>query len=145
MKTDRTWAIKESLGPLWNYRYPKNGQKYFKRWYFWATHSTLRPVIEAAKTLKRRLSNILTYFRDPCPPSRRGITPCLPPGRNAVTERLNSKMQMIQQMVCGFRNRGHYHKVILFQCGGLDLYARVPTQPGSLVHTTISCMTHGKL
>jgi len=131
LKTARAWAIKESLRRFWDYRYPKNAQKYFKRWYFWATHSRLRPVIEAAKTLKRRLPNILTYFKH-------RIT-------NAVTEGLNSKIQMIKQMACGFRNREHYRKAILFHCGGLDLYARVPTQPGSLVHTTISCMTHGKL
>ena len=70
LKTARAWAIparrsggKESLRRFWDYRYPKNAQKYFKRWYFWATHSRLRPVIEAAKTLKRRLPNILTYFK----------------------------------------------------------------------------------
>ncbi|RLB36252.1 MAG: hypothetical protein DRH12_16080 [Deltaproteobacteria bacterium] len=138
LKTARAWAIKESLRRFWDYCYPKNAQKYFNRWYFWATHSRLRPVIQAAKTSKRRLPNILTYFRDPCPPSRRGIT-------NAVTEGLNSKMQMIKQMACGFRNREHYRKAILFHCGGLDLYGRVPTQSGSLVNTTIYCMTHGKL
>ena len=131
LKTARAWAIKESLRRFWDYRYPKNAQKYFKRWYFWATHSRLRPVIEAAKTLKRHLPNILTYFKH-------RIT-------NAVTEGLNSKIQMIKQMACGFRNRGNYRKAILFHCGGLDLYARVPTQSGSLVNTTIYCMTHGKL
>ena len=60
LKTARAWAIKESLRRFWDYRYPKNAQKYFKRWYFWATHSRLRPVIEAAKTLKRHFPNILT-------------------------------------------------------------------------------------
>ena len=131
LKTSRAWAIKESLRRFWGYSYPKNAEKYFKHWYFWATHSRLRPVIQAAKTLKRRLSNILTYFKH-------RIT-------NAITEGLNSKIQMIKQMACGFRNREHYRKAILFHCAGLDLYARVPIQPGSLVYTTISCMTHGKL
>lgn len=131
LKTARAWAIKESLRRFWEYRYPKNAEKYFKRWYFWATHSRLKPIIKAAKTLKRYLSNILTYFRHP-------IT-------NSVTEGLNSKIQMIKQMACGFRNREHYRKAILFHCGGLDLYAWPPLETAPLVNTTISCMTHGKL
>jgi len=151
LKTARAWAIparrsggKESLRRFWDYRYPKNAQKYFKRWYFWATHSRLRPVIPACsrqgsrKDLEKPSSQYLDLLQA-------SYHPCLPPGRNAVTEGLNSKIQMIKQMACGFRNREHYRKAILFHCGGLDLYARVPTQPGSLVHTTISCMTHGKL
>ena len=115
LKTARAWAIKESLRRFWQYRYPKNAHKYFKRWYFWATHSRLKPVIKAAKTLKRHLANILTYFKH-------RIT-------NAVAEGLNSKIQMIKQMACGFRNRQHYRKAILFHCGGLDLYARASKQP----------------
>jgi len=130
LKTARAWAIKESLRRFWDYHYPKNAQKYFKRWYFWATHSRLKPVVEAAKTLKRHLSNILTYFRH-------RIT-------NAVTEGLNSKIQMIKQMACGFRNREHYRKAILFHCGGLDLYAGTPAQGRSMSDTTTCCMTHGK-
>jgi transposase len=110
LKTGRAWAIKESLRHFWDYRYPKNAEKYFKRWYFWATHSRLKPMIKAAKTLKRHFTNILTYFKH-------RIT-------NSVTEGLNSKIQTVKQMACGFRNREHYRKAILFHCGGLDLYAR---------------------
>ena len=130
LKTARAWAIKESLRHFWRYTYPKNAEKYFKRWYFWATHSRLKPVIQAAKTLKRHLGNILTYFKH-------RIT-------NAFTEGINSKIQTIKQNACGFRNREHYRKAILFHCGGLDLYAKPRQQTGSLFHTTISCMTHGK-
>ena len=55
LKTGRAWAIKESLRHFWEYRYPKNAEKYFKRWYFWATHSRLEPMMKAAKTLKSHL------------------------------------------------------------------------------------------
>jgi transposase len=110
LKTSRAWAIKESLRHFWDYSYPKNAEKYFKRWYFWASHSRLDPMVEAAKTLKRHILNILTYFKY-------HIT-------NAVVEGLNSKIQTVKQMACGFRNREHYRKAILFHCSGLDLYAR---------------------
>ncbi|MBW1941784.1 MAG: ISL3 family transposase [Deltaproteobacteria bacterium] len=131
LKTGRAWAIKESLRHFWDYSYPKNAEKYFKRWYFWATHSRLKPMIKAAKTLKRHLPNILTYFKH-------HIT-------NAVTEGLNSKIQTVKQMACGFRNREHYRKAILFHCGGLDLYARASSQTGASLDTTICGMAHAKL
>jgi len=108
LRTGRAWAIKESLRRFWDYTYPAWGEKFFRRWYFWATHSRLSPVIKAAKTLKARLANMLTYFKH-------RIT-------NATAEGLNSKIQLVKQMACGFRNRDHYKTAIYFHCGGLDLY-----------------------
>jgi transposase len=110
LKTSRAWAIKESLRGCWDYVYPKCAAKYFTAWYFWATHSRLAPIIEAAKTLKRHLPNLLTYFRH-------WIT-------NATTEGINSKIQRLKLMACGYRNRAHYRTAIYFHCGGLDLYPR---------------------
>jgi len=110
LKTSRAWAIKESLRGFWTYVYPTWAAKYFTAWYFWATHSRLPPIIAAAKTLKRHLANLLTYFTH-------RIT-------NATAEGINSKIQTIKLMACGYRNRGHYKTAIYFHCGGLDLYPR---------------------
>jgi transposase len=38
--------------------------------------------------------------------------------------RINSKIQTLKLMACGYRNREHYKTAILFHCGGLDLYPR---------------------
>jgi transposase len=108
LKTGRAWSIKESLRRFWDYRYTKSALGYFRRWYFWATHSRLDPVVKAAKTLERYLPNIMTYFKH-------RIT-------NATAEGLNSKIQMVKEMACGFRNREHYRIAIYFHCGGLNLY-----------------------
>jgi transposase len=108
LKTGRAWSIKESLRKFWNYRYAKSALSYFRRWYFWATHSRLTPVIKAAKTLERYLPNIMTYFKHRI--------------SNATAEGLNSKIQMVKEMACGFRNREHYRIAIYFHCGGLELY-----------------------
>jgi transposase len=110
LKTSRAWAIKEALRPFWSYVYPKWALKYFQAWYFWATHSRLVPISEAAKTLKRHLANLLTYFKH-------RVT-------NATTEGINSKIQTLKLMACGYRNREHYKTAISFHCGGLDLYPR---------------------
>jgi transposase len=41
---------------------------------------------------------------------------------NALAEGINSRIQWIKKMACGFRNRERFRQVILFHLGGLDLY-----------------------
>ena len=108
LKVGRAWALKEAFAEFWDYSYEKSAKKFFARWYFWATHSRLEPVIKTAKTLKRHLAGLLTYLRH-------RIT-------NAVTEGLNSKIQSLKSNARGFRNFQNYRVSILFHCGKLDLY-----------------------
>jgi transposase len=108
LKVGRAWAIKEALRCLWLYVYPASGWKFWKRWYFWATHSRLEPIRKAAETVRRHIDNILTYYQHP-------VT-------NAMSEGLNSKIQQIKSMACGFRNTENFKTAIYFRCGGLDLY-----------------------
>ncbi len=108
LKVGRAWSIKETFSSLWDYVYLKPTRNFFKRWYFWATHSRLNPIIAVAKTLKRHEDGILAYLKH-------RIT-------NAVTEGLNSKIQQIKSAARGFRNFDHYRIAILFHCGKLDLY-----------------------
>ena len=108
LNVGRAWAIKEALRRLWHYVYPASGVKFWKRWYFWATHSRLEPIRKAAETVRRHIDNILTYYQHP-------VT-------NAMSEGLNSQIQKIKSMACGFRNIEHFKTAIYFHCGGLDLY-----------------------
>lgn len=107
LKTARAWAMKESLRTWWSYRSQAQAAQFWKRWYFWATHSRLRPMIEAARLIQRHLANVLTYFTH-------RVT-------NAVAEGLNSKIATIQKRACGFRNRDHFKIAVYFHCGGLQL------------------------
>jgi transposase len=109
LRTGRAWAIKESLRVLWHYVRRGWALQFFKSWYFWATHSRLRPVIAMARMLKRRLDGVLNYF------SAARIT-------SAVAEGLNSKVQTVKKMAYGFRNTEHFKTAIFFHCGGLQLY-----------------------
>jgi transposase len=115
LKTSRAWAIKESLRHLWDFIRLPTAEAYWKRWYFWATHSRLTPVVAAARTIQRHLHNVLTYFTH-------RIT-------NATSEGLNSKIQTIKNMAAGFRNRENFKTAIYFHCGGLELYP-----PSSATH-----------
>jgi transposase len=83
LKTGRAWAIKESLRDLWAYRRKGWALRHWKRWYFWATHSRLKPVVKVARMIHDHLDNVLTYFDH-------RIT-------NATSEGLNSKIQTIKK------------------------------------------------
>jgi transposase len=108
LKTARAWALKESLRTLWDYASRGWAERFWRRWYFWATHSRLAPMIEKAQMIQRHLHNVLTYFTH-------RVT-------NAVAEGLNSKIATIQKRACGFRNRNHFKTAVYFHCGGLNLY-----------------------
>ena len=111
MKVSRAWAIREAFAPFWNYHYTGPARKFFDRGYFWATHSRLLPIIQAAKTLKRHLPGLLAY-------TKHRIT-------NATAEGTNGKIQLLKANARGYRNFAQYRIAILFHCGGLDLYPSV--------------------
>jgi len=115
LKVCRAWAIKENLRHLWSYRSVAWARKFFKRWYHWATHSQLPAMVKAAKTLRAHMDNIVTF-------AKLRVT-------NAMGESLNSKIEKVKRMACGFRNRDHYKKAIYFHCGGLDLMPKAPAAP----------------
>ncbi|MBQ9775579.1 MAG: transposase [Lentisphaeria bacterium] len=86
---------------------------YFKKWYWKATHSRLKPVCDAAKKLKRHLQGIIAAVLY-------GIS-------NSATEGLNSKIEVVKRSACGYRNKDNFRTAILFHCGKLDL---MPTMEG---------------
>lgn len=112
LKVSRAWALKEHLRRLWAFVSEGWATRFFKAWYWWATHSRLAPIREVAALLKRHWTNIVTYCRH-------RIT-------NAVSESLNSRIEAIKKMACGFRNPEHFKTAIYFHCGGLDLYPVIP-------------------
>jgi len=69
-------------------------------------------MIYAARMLKKRLPNVLTYLKHQ-------IT-------NATSESLNAKIQWVKYTARGYRNFNNFIDAIYFHCGGLDL-APAPT------------------
>jgi len=86
---------------------PERAEKFFRHWYFWATHSRIPELIRVAKMIEAHLDNILTYFRH-------GIT-------NAFTKGMNSKIQENKSAARGLKNFENYRIAILFCCGKLDM------------------------
>lgn len=107
LKTGRAWAIREYFRWFWEYRYAGHAKRFFAIWYRWASRCRLEPVVKVARMLKRRLSNILTWFRHRI--------------SNGMAEGFNSRIQSIKAAARGFTNFWNYRTRILFFCGRLDL------------------------
>jgi transposase len=107
LKTARAWALKEAMMAFFTYIYERPALKHFRWWHNWAVRSRLPPMIDVARTLKRRFDNIVTYLRH-------RIT-------NAASESLNAKIQWVKYTARGFRNKTNFVHAIYFHCGGLDL------------------------
>lgn len=116
LKTARAWALKESLRGLWKQRSRAAGERWYQRWYSWAVRSRLTPVKKVAAMVKRHLGNVLTYFKH-------RIT-------NAGSEALNSVVQMLKKRAFGYRSFQNFRTVVLFRCGGLDLYPSAHLKAG---------------
>lgn len=108
VKTAKAWAIKEQIRDLWSGKLSEEEvSAFFQKWYWWATHSRLKHMISAARTLKRHLGGILAAVRNRI--------------SNAVTEGLNNKIESIKRAACGFKNKEAFRNAILFHCAKLDL------------------------
>ncbi|MGH8648464.1 MAG: ISL3 family transposase [Burkholderiales bacterium] len=110
LKTGRAYHIKLALRRFWDFRYPKVAARYLRRWYFWATHSRLVPVIEAANAIRRHWAGVLAFIR-----SR--IT-------NGIVEGLNSKIKTALKRAYGFKTFENYRIIIYLIAGKLDLPTR---------------------
>jgi transposase len=108
LKAGRAWSIKEMFSEFWSYTYEGSAEKFFQKWYWWATHSRLKPMADVAKMIKRHIGNIFTYLRH-------HIT-------NGLMEGFNSKIQSIKANARGYRSFSNYRIAILFNCGKLSLH-----------------------
>jgi transposase len=108
VKTSRAWAIKENFRELWHCTTLEDAVAFFKKWYWWATHSRLEPMRRAAHTIKNHWQGIASAIVNKI--------------SNACTEGLNSKIERIKRDAYGFRNKESFRMAILFHCGDLSLY-----------------------
>ncbi len=63
LKTGRAYAMRLTFQEFFAQPDRESGEQFLKRWYFWATHSRLEPMIKAAKTIKAHWARVLNWFR----------------------------------------------------------------------------------
>ena len=106
LKTARAYQIRLAFQDL--YEQPSDeAASYLKTWYFWATHSRLEPIIEAAHTVKRHWDDILRWFDSKI--------------ANGLIEGINSLVQAAKAKARGYRSIRNLKAMIYLVAGKLDL------------------------
>ncbi|MGB6995541.1 MAG: ISL3 family transposase, partial [Thermoanaerobaculia bacterium] len=108
LKVARAWAIKEAAMLLWGYVRRGWAERLWERWYRWAIRSRLEPVKRVARMIKKHWEGVINAATTPL--------------TNARAEAINSRIQWVKRMACGYRNRENFRHAIYFHLGGLDLY-----------------------
>lgn len=103
LRCNRAYLLKESFRELYTYGWRDGAQRFLKRWFWWATHSRLKPLRDFAWMLRRHEHGVLAYFDYP-------IT-------NGVVEGLNNKAKAISHRCYGFRTAKTYITA-LYHCLG---------------------------
>jgi len=116
LQTAKAWCYKEQFIEFWAQPDAAHGAQFFADWHRSVVRTRLTRVKAVAKTLKKHLTNLLTYFVYP-------IT-------NAISEGFNSKIQAIKSDARGFRRFANYRARILFHCGKLSLLPNLPRPSG---------------
>lgn len=106
LKTARGYQMKLTFRDLYN-RPREEAEKFLKKWYFWATHSRLPPMIEAARTIKRHWAGVLNWFQS-------GLT-------NGVLEGINGLIQAAKTKARGYRSVKNLITIVYLIAGKLDL------------------------
>jgi transposase len=107
LKTARAWRIKELWRTFKRCLDVDDAHAFFHKWYVLAIQSKLEPVKKVARTFKAHLAGIVSLFKH-------GFC-------NALAEGVNSRIQLLMQKSCGYRNRQRLKTDILFHFGALNM------------------------
>lgn len=106
LATARATHIKSVFQDLFVCDSVEEAEPLLKRWYFWATHSRIGPVIKAAKTIKEHWAGVLRWFVSRI--------------SNGVLEAINSLIQSAKAKARGFRNSRYLITMVYLIAGKLD-------------------------
>jgi len=90
IKTLRAYNIRQSFQDIYKATTQDEFITYLNKWYFWATHSRLEPIIQAAKTIKRHWDGIIKWFESKI--------------NNGILEGLNSVIQAAKSKARGYKH-----------------------------------------
>jgi len=106
LATVRATYIKEVFQDLFACATVEEAEPMLKRWYFWATHSRIGPMIRAAKTIKNHWAGVLRWFVSRI--------------SNGIVEAINSLIQSAKAKARGFRSTRYLITMVYLIAGKLD-------------------------
>jgi len=106
LKTFRAYMIRESFQEIYTSKDIDDFTINLKKWYFWATHSQLKPIIKAAKTIKSHWDGVVNWMKSKI--------------SNGILEGFNSMVQAAKARARGFKNFEYFKTIIYLILGKLD-------------------------
>ena len=106
LKSIRALHIRESFQEIYASKNTEEFEALLKKWYFWATHSRLEPIKDAAKTIKNHWDGIVKWKESQI--------------NNGILEGLNSIVQAAKSKARGFSTLKYYKIVAYLVTADLD-------------------------
>jgi transposase len=107
LKTARVYQIRLTFQAFYQQPSRQHAEAFLKRWYFWATHSRLQPMIDAARTIKRHWHGILRWHDTHI--------------ANGILEGINSLVQAAKAKARGYRSSHNLKAMIYLIAGKLEI------------------------
>ena len=105
-KTMRAYHIREAFQQIYSARSPKIFEKLLKKWYYWASHCRIEPMVKAAKTIKNHWDGILNWAYQKI--------------SNGILEGFNSLFQAAKSKARGYRRFDTIRTIIYLITGKID-------------------------
>jgi len=107
LKVHRAYLLKEAFRELWNYRRRGWARRYLKKWFWWATHSRLKPLRDFAWLLRRHEEDILNWFHVHID--------------NGAVEAMNNNVKAVSHRARGYRSEKWFTLIQLHCLGQLPM------------------------
>jgi transposase len=107
LKTARAYQIRLTFQEFYQQPTREDAETFLKKWYFWATHSRLQPMIDAARTVKRHWDGILRWHDTHI--------------ANGILEGINSLVQAAKAKARGYRTSHNLKAMIYLIAGKLEI------------------------
>lgn len=107
LKINRAYLLKEAFRRLWSFRNPGWARRYLRKWFWWATHSRLKPLRDFAWLLRRHEEGILAWFKVPID--------------NGATEAMNNNAKAVSHRAHGYRTAETFSLSLMHCLGKLSL------------------------
>jgi transposase len=103
----KAYLLKELFRKLWEYTRRAWAANYLKRWFWWATHSRIKPLRDFAWMLRRHEEGILAYFDLRID--------------NGSVEAMNNNAKAISHRARGYRSEATFSLAMIHGLGKLEL------------------------
>jgi transposase len=106
LKTAKAYQIRLTFQEFFTQPDRQSGETFLQRWYTWATHSQLEPIIKAAETIKKHWEGIINWLDSHI--------------STGILEGFNSLIQAAKARARGYRTNRNLITMAYLIAGNLD-------------------------